>query len=112
VRPKQSYSERQTSSKESDNSNDTSNAGATMRVKEDKMSNLGPFTENPGVKQNLSDPTKASKVIEFFFGDNFFEMLSKQTNLHYFQNQGKYDSSSKELKWVDVSVAEMKKFLQ
>jgi hypothetical protein len=31
-------------------------------------------------------------------------MLSKETNLYYFQNQGKYDSSSKGLKWVDVSV--------
>jgi hypothetical protein len=30
-------------------------------------------------------------------------MLSKETNLYYFQNQGKYDSSSKVLKWVDVS---------
>jgi hypothetical protein len=39
-----------------------------------------------------------------FFGHNFFEMLCKETNLYYFQNQGKYDSSSKVLKWVDVSV--------
>jgi hypothetical protein len=31
-------------------------------------------------------------------------MLCKETNLYYFQNQGKYDSSSKVLKWVDVSV--------
>jgi hypothetical protein len=39
-----------------------------------------------------------------FFEENFFEMLCKETNLYYFQNQGKYDSSSKMLKWVDVSV--------
>jgi hypothetical protein len=39
-----------------------------------------------------------------FFRDNFFEMLFKETNLYYFQNQGKYYSSSKVLKWVDVSV--------
>jgi hypothetical protein len=31
-------------------------------------------------------------------------MLCKETNPYYFQNQGKYDSSSKMLKWVDVSV--------
>jgi hypothetical protein len=36
VHPKQSYSERQTRSGKSDDSNDTSNAGATMWVKEDK----------------------------------------------------------------------------
>jgi hypothetical protein len=39
-----------------------------------------------------------------FFRDNLFEMLCKETNPYYFQNQGKYDSSAKGLKWVDVSV--------
>jgi hypothetical protein len=66
--------------------------------------NLGRFAGNPGVKQIRSHPTKVSEIIELFFGDNFLEMLSKQTNLYYFQNQGKCDSSSKGLKWVDVSV--------
>jgi hypothetical protein len=56
------------------------------------------------VKQTPSDPTKMSEIIEFFFGDDNFEMLSKETNLYYFQTQGKYDSSSKVLKRVDVSV--------
>jgi hypothetical protein len=37
-------------------------------------------------------------------------MLSKEINLYYFQSQRKNDSSSKVLKWVNVSVAEMKKF--
>jgi hypothetical protein len=50
VHPKHSYSESQTSSKESGDSNDTSNVGATMWVKEDKMPNLGPFTRNAGMK--------------------------------------------------------------
>jgi hypothetical protein len=108
VHPKQSYSESQTSSEESDDSNDTSNAGATIWVKEVKTPNLGPFTGNPGVKRIPSDPTKVSEIIKLSFGDNFFEMLCKKTNVYYFQNQGKYDSSSKGLKWVDVSVAEMK----
>jgi hypothetical protein len=31
-------------------------------------------------------------------------LLCKETNLYYFKNEGKYDSSSKMLKWVDVSV--------
>jgi hypothetical protein len=101
VSPKQSYSESQTSSDESD---DTSNAVATMWVKEDRTPNLGPFTGYPGVKQIHSDPTKVSEITELFFGDKFFEMLSKETNLYYLQNQGKYDSSSMGLKWVAVSV--------
>jgi hypothetical protein len=52
---KKKYSERETSSEESNN---TSNVGATTRVKEGKTPNLGPFTGNPGVKQIPSDPTK------------------------------------------------------
>jgi hypothetical protein len=56
------------------------------------------------VKEIPSDPTKVSEITELFFEDNFFEMLSKEANLYYFRNQGKYDSSSKRLKWVDVSV--------
>jgi hypothetical protein len=47
VHPKQSYSEIQTSSQESADSNDISNAGKTMWVKEDKTPNLGPFAGNP-----------------------------------------------------------------
>jgi hypothetical protein len=57
VHPKQSYSESQTSSKESGDSNNTSNVVATMWVTEDKMPNLGHFTGNPGVKQIPSNPT-------------------------------------------------------
>jgi hypothetical protein len=56
------------------------------------------------VKQIPSDRTKVSEITELLFGDTFFEMLSKETNLYYFQNQGKYDSSSKGLKWVVFSV--------
>jgi hypothetical protein len=62
------------------------------------------------VQQIPSDPTKVSEIIELFFGDNFFEMLSKETNLYYFQNEEKYNSNSKGLKWVDVVTAEMKQF--
>jgi hypothetical protein len=103
VSPKQSCNESQTSSEESDDSNDTSNAGATTWIEEDKTPDLGHFSGNLGVKQIPSDPIKVSEIIELFFGD-VFEMLSKETNLYYFQNQGKYDSSSKGLEWVDVSV--------
>jgi hypothetical protein len=36
-----------------------------------------------------------SGLIKLFFGDNFFQMLCKESNQYYFQNQGKYASSSK-----------------
>jgi hypothetical protein len=74
-------------------------------VKEDRTPNLGHFTGNPVMKQIPCDPTKVSGIIKLFFGSNFFQMLCKETNRYYFQNQEKYASSSKVLKWVDVSVA-------
>jgi hypothetical protein len=36
--------------------------GQTIWVKEEKTPNLGPFTENPGVKQIPSDPTEVSEI--------------------------------------------------
>jgi hypothetical protein len=54
------------------------------------------------VKQILSDPTKVINN-RSFLGDNFFEILCKDTKLYYFQNQGKYASSSKGLNgWMRV----------
>ena len=81
-------------------------------VKTDKIPNLGPFTRKPGVKQIPSDPTKVSQVTGLFLVDTFFGMLCEETNLYYLQNQEKYVTCSKGLKWSDVTVAEMKKFFQ
>jgi hypothetical protein len=61
-----------------------------MWVKEGRTPNLGPFTGNPGVKQVPCDSTKVSGITELFLGDKFFQMLCKETNGYYFQNQGKY----------------------
>ena len=62
------------------------------------------------MKQIPSDPTKVSQVTGLFLGDTFFDMLCEETNLYYLQNQEKYVTCSKGLKWSDVTVAEMKKF--
>ena len=103
-----SYSDSEQSTKESDN--DTLDSAISTRVKPDKTRNLGPFTGNPGVKQFPSNPTKVSQVTGLFLGDRFFHMLCEKTNLYYLQNQEKYVTGSKGLKWSDVTVAEMKKF--
>jgi hypothetical protein len=95
------YSDSETSYEESDS---TSDAGATTWVKEGRTPNLGPFTGNSGVKQISCDPAKLSGIIELFFGDNLFKILCKETNRYYFQNEGKYDNIFKALKWVDISV--------
>jgi hypothetical protein len=48
-------------------------------------------------------PNKSVINNRTFFRDKFFEILCKETNLYYFQNQGKYASSSKGLNgWMTV----------
>ena len=63
------------------------------------------------MKQIPSDPTKVSQVTGLFIVDTFFDMLCEETNLYYLQNREKYVTCSKGLKWSDVAVAEMKKFI-
>jgi hypothetical protein len=84
----------------------------TTWIKADKMSTLGEFTGNPGVRQIPADPTKVSDVAELSFGDSFFDMLCQETNRYYLQNHEKYDKSYKVLKWVDVTLPEIKSFLR
>ena len=92
------------------NDDETLDSAVSTWVKTDKTPNLGPFTGNPGVKQIPSDPTKVSQVTGLFLGDTFFDMLCEETNRYYLQNQEKYVTGSKGLKWSDVTVAEMKIF--
>ena len=46
---------------------------------------------------------KVSQVTGLFLGDTFFGMLCEETDLHYLQNQEKYVTGSKGLKWSDVN---------
>jgi hypothetical protein len=103
-------SECERGSKGSDDSASASNAGAITRVKVDKMPALGQSIWNPGMKQIPLDCTKVSDVTELLFWDSFFDLLFQETNRYYLQNREKYDRNYKALKWVDVTLLEMKKF--
>jgi hypothetical protein len=110
VQPLPSYSDSEQSVNESDDDDETLDSAVSTWVKTDKTPNLGQFTGNPGVKQIPSDPTKVSQVTGLFLGDTFFDMLCEETNRYYVQNQEKYVTGSKGLKWSDVTVAEMEIF--
>jgi len=105
-----SCSDSEQSANESDHDDETLDSTVSTWVKTDKTLNLALFTGNPGVKQIPSDPTKVSQVTGLFLGDTFFDMLCEETNLYYLQNQEKYVTCSKGLKWSNVTVAEMKFF--
>ena len=93
-----------------DDDDETLDLAVSTWVKTDNAPNFGPCTGNPGVKQIPSAPTKVSQVTELFFGDTFFfDMLCEEMNLYYLQNQEKYVTGSKGLKWSDVTAVEMKK---
>lgn len=110
VHPLPSYSDSEQCGNEGDDDDETLDLAVSTWVKTDKTPNLGPFTGNPGVKQIPSDLTKVSQVTGLFLGDIFFDMLCEETNLYYLQNQEKYVTGSKGLKWSDVTAAEMKTF--
>jgi len=111
VHPLPSYSDKEQSANESDD-DETLDSAVSTWAKTDKTPNLGPFTGNLGVKKIPSDPTKVSQVTGLFLGDTFFDMLCEEMNLYYLQNQEKYVTCSKGLKWSDVTVAEIKNFFQ
>ena len=112
VHPLPSYSGSEQSANKSDDDDETLDSAVSTWIKTDKTPNLVPFTGNPGVKQIPSDLTEVSQVTGLFLGDTFFDMLCEETTLYYLQNQEKYVTCSKELKWSDVTVAEMKIFFQ
>ena len=87
VHPLPSYSDSEQNANESDDDDETLDSAVSIWVKTDKTPNLGSFTGNPGVKQIPSDPTKVSQVTGLFLGDTFFDMLCKETNRYYLQNQ-------------------------
>jgi hypothetical protein len=89
----------------------TSYAGATSWGVNDKMPNLGHFTGNSGVKEIPSDPSDVSEVTELFFRHLFSQILCEKNNLYYLQKHEKCCRCYKVLNWVDVTVAEMKKFV-
>jgi len=110
VHPLPSYSDSEQSANESDNDDETLDSVVSTWVETDKTPNLGTFTGNPGVKQIPSDPTKVSQVTGLCLGDTFFDMLCEETNLYYLQNQEKYVTCSKGMKWSDVTVTEINFF--
>ena len=99
VHPLPSHSDSEQCTNEGDDDDKTPDSAVCTGVITDKTPNLGTFTGNPGVKQIPSDLTKVSQVTGVILGDTFFDMLCEETNLYNLQNQEKYVTGSKGLKW-------------
>lgn len=55
----------------------------------------------------LNPPIDAAKL----FIDDFFTYLVTESNRYYYQNIDQFKISRKSIKWKDITISEMKKFL-
>jgi hypothetical protein len=80
------------------------------RPKCDVAPHLNPFTADPGVKTAVTYPLDPMETAALFMHERWWLHLVNETNKYYSQNK-KIGTSSKNLKWRDVTVEEMKKFV-
>ncbi|KAL6421456.1 hypothetical protein ACFW04_013911 [Cataglyphis niger] len=68
---------------------------------------LKAYDRTPSVNMILHDQENVLEIIQLFLGNDLFELLVTKTNRYRSQVLNKYKS----MKWVDVTIREMKKFL-
>lgn len=95
---------------ESSASEDESDGGHINWTKCNARKKLEAFDGNPGIKIFPNDPQSIKETASLFIGDDFIEMVAKETNKYYLRMHHGYNRQ-KEAKWVDITVPEMKKFL-
>jgi hypothetical protein len=59
----------------------------------------------------IGDPSDITQVVSAVIGDDLLQPFTKQSDLYHKQNEEKWKSSFKSLKWTDITSAEMKKLL-
>ena len=70
-----------------------------------------PFTGNPSINIQLNDDFTAYTFFKLFVDDEFFELMSTQTNLYKSQYNDENSRPHARLrKWYDTNAAEMKRW--
>ena len=77
----------------------------------DEIPNLETFLGEASVKVLPSDPTNILDVVKLFIADDLFSFFTEESNKYRSQNADKFRDSKKSVKWKDISVLEMKKFI-
>lgn len=71
---------------------------------------LEEFLGRPGINtENV--PDSVADAVNLFIDENFFAFLVEESNRYYHQNEDNFKTYKKSLKWKDITVKEMKKFL-
>ena len=61
-----------------------------------------------GVTIECNNLQSVSEITALIFGNDFFELVTSQTNLYHQQNEKSYKNYDKALKWSDVTSSNMK----
>lgn len=75
---------------------------------EDTFPNLEPFEGICGASISLQNNCSVKEAVDCIFGNEFFQIISEETNRYHFQNVHKYKASPKQGKWRNVSSSEIK----
>lgn len=71
---------------------------------------LEDFLGIPGITLN-NPPKTQMDVLKLFIDDDFFKFLVIESNRYYYQNIDRLKSQTKGIKWKDITIPEMKKFV-
>ncbi|XP_015190455.1 PREDICTED: piggyBac transposable element-derived protein 4-like [Polistes dominula] len=72
---------------------------------------LEEFLGHPGITDMANVPESIADAVKLFIGDDFFAYLVTESNRYYYQNMDQFKISRKRMKWRDITIPEMKKFL-
>lgn len=79
--------------------------------KDDPARKIEPFEGVRGLTCAPNNNLSVPEAVELFCDNELFSLFVEQSNLYRNQNADKYKTSPKSLKWNDITVKEMKKFI-
>jgi len=77
----------------------------------DNPPDLEEFLGHPGISNMANVPESTVHAVKLFMEDDFFAYLVTESNRYYYQNINQFKISAKSIKWRDITILEMKKFL-
>jgi len=77
----------------------------------DNPPDLEEFLGHPGISNMANVPESTVHAVKLFMDDDFFAYLVTESNRYYYQNINQFKISAKSIKWRDITIPEMKKFL-
>ena len=95
----------------SSSSETISDEDADEWVSIDNPPDLEGFLGHPGITDMANVPESTDDAVKLFLGDDFFAYLVAESNRYYYKNMNQFKISPKNMKWRDITIPEMKKFL-